>query len=170
MTKGSESFFADRAQPRFGPGRKMTLTSFSLAAVLIGLAAPLHAADLGRLFLTATERARLEELRAPAPAAASNGAESLEASSGQAPTPITVNGMVRRSDGTTTVWINGISSFDGDTEALPGYVDRARLSKGRVIVKEASAAQSVVVKPGQTYDPALGVVSEHHAGDAAEGD
>jgi hypothetical protein len=154
-----------QSRPRSG---RVTLLLF--AAILVqGSPAPVSAAELGRLFLTPAERAQLEELRAPQSepddATIAEG-EPTDAGSEQPALPITVNGIVRRSDGTRTVWINGISSFDGDTEALPEYVDRASLSSGRVTLKDPNGLRTIVLKPGQTYDPALGAVSEFHTPDA----
>jgi hypothetical protein len=68
--------------------------------VLLALAAPAAAAlELGTLFTTPEERARLDRLRRGEPDA---GAPE----SARAPNP-TLTGYVKRSDGRNTVWIDG---------------------------------------------------------------
>ena len=72
-----------------------------LAALALALAAAGAAADdLGTLFFTAEERARLDKLRRGEPAA-----EHGSGTSGSAKRALT--GFVQRSDGRTTVWIDG---------------------------------------------------------------
>jgi hypothetical protein len=58
------------------------------------------AAELGTLFHTPEERARLEKLRR---------GEALEPAPTHVPARPEVTGFVRRSDGRNTVWINGIA-------------------------------------------------------------
>ena len=72
-----------------------------LAAFLVLAAAAAGAADLGTLFHTPEERARLDRLRrgeAPAAAAGVPGGGEPE-----------VTGYVLRSDGPSTVWIDGVA-------------------------------------------------------------
>jgi hypothetical protein len=69
-----------------------------LLVVLGGLAAAAWAADpLGRLFFTPDEREQLERQRARPPVEAR-----------PAPSGVTVNGLVQRSDGKAVVWVNGV--------------------------------------------------------------
>lgn len=69
------------------------------AAAFLALAACCAgAADLGTLFHTPEERARLDKLRRGEPAAASTPGASR---------PRALTGFVQRSDGRTTVWIDG---------------------------------------------------------------
>lgn len=101
-----------------------------------------QAQELGRLFFTPEERAALDARRrarlpdkpTAAPAAAS---------------PVTrVDGFVRRSDGPSTVWVNGAAS----DEAVPG-------SDARVSVPVGERAR-VRLKPGQTLDRGTGEVRD----------
>ena len=73
----------------------------ALAALLLALAGPAAAVeDLGTLFHTPEERARLDKLRRGEPA------EIAPAATG-ANTQRALTGFVQRSDGRTTVWIDG---------------------------------------------------------------
>ncbi len=69
-------------------------------AMALGAAPIARAADLGTLFLTAEERARLDRLRRgdpPEPVAAAAGVPRIPA----------VTGYVKRSDGRNTIWVDG---------------------------------------------------------------
>lgn len=74
---------------------KIAVLRAPLLASLLLVAQPEAWADLGRLFYTPEERARLDR----APGAGEPAAQA----------PRTVNGIVRRSDGQGTVWIDGRS-------------------------------------------------------------
>ncbi|HUP29837.1 MAG TPA: hypothetical protein VM122_06665 [Usitatibacter sp.] len=95
-----------------------------LAVLLLLVAGCAGAAELGTLFNTAEERARLDRLRrgeSPAAAATGTGSRVRE-----------VTGFVQRSDGRGTVWIDGVpvpvaSPRAGplfDPKSVRGYSDR----------------------------------------------
>ncbi|AAZ96496.1 hypothetical protein Tbd_0543 [Thiobacillus denitrificans ATCC 25259] len=81
----------------------------TLSLLVLGVA-PAQATEIGRLFFTPAERAQLEAARArtsgrapsPAPSAASD-----------TPPPVRYDGVVIRSDGKTTRWVDGAAEFDG---------------------------------------------------------
>jgi hypothetical protein len=75
----------------------------ALALALLFACAPLAAAELGTLFHTAEERARLDRMRRGEPATPQPGS----ATTPRAPSPPEVTGFVRRSDGRNTLWIDG---------------------------------------------------------------
>ena len=134
-----------------------------LAFLLLSAAA--HAEDLGRLFFTPAERARLDAERralavAPAPLPASPLPSAREDTPGDLPSapvePITVNGLVWRAHGPSTAWINGIPGTRGDRLAREGQALRI----GRDSVDIAEDAARARVKPGQTFEPADGRVVE----------
>ncbi|HEX9181389.1 MAG TPA: hypothetical protein VF859_13390, partial [Burkholderiales bacterium] len=75
------------------PLRRLVVT-----ALLAAAAAPAQADQLGRLFFTPEQRATLESLRlVPATAAAATPTDR-----------VSVDGIVQRSGGAATVWINGV--------------------------------------------------------------
>jgi hypothetical protein len=129
---------------------------------------PASAADgLGRLFLTPDQRAQLEVTRArrdqrqpavaePEPAAA--------APVPQGPETVTYSGLVRRSDGKSTVWINGKPVDErsrmrggGDINVLGMRVD------GAVSVAIPQAARTASLKVGQSLDVNSGRIAESYA-------
>jgi hypothetical protein len=73
----------------------------ALLLALAPLGAPGHAADLGRLFYTPAERAQLEAARARNVTGERPGAAPAAAP------PQRFDGVVIRSDGTATRWVNG---------------------------------------------------------------
>ena len=82
------------------------------------MAAP---ADPGRLFFTPAQRAQLEDARArnvtpPAPG--------QQTSSASAPAPLRYDGVVIRSDGKTTRWVDGKAQRDGSAVSglKPGQI------------------------------------------------
>lgn len=137
-----------------------------LAAVLAasaGTAAAQSAVIMGRLFASPQERAALDAQRdavlGPAPV---NG-QPTPPPNGQAnppppsapvadappPPPLQLNGVVRRSDGRSTVWLNQQPQVDGDN-ALQDQTLSVRLSSGR----------QVILKPGQSFNPANGTIQD----------
>ena len=123
----------------------MTRGIKAAAALIIGLAAftCVQAQDFGRLFFTPEERAALAARRAARvpdnPAAAPVVAS-----------PVTrVDGYVRRSEGPSTVWVNG----GRVEEASPG-------SDARVSVPLGQGAGRARLKPGQTLDRGTGEVRD----------
>lgn len=116
--------------------RRFALALAAVAGVCIGVAA--EAQQLGRLFLTPQEREALDRKRA---------ANVVEEAVPQEPA-VTVNGVVRRSSGKTTTWINGVPHDDAHRPS----------PSGRVAVESGSA--TVGVKVGQTLDRSSGTVTD----------
>lgn len=94
-----------------------------LAALLLCAAAAAHGAELGTLFHTPEERARLDRLRR---------GEQPAAVAGEPAAARELTGYVKRSDGLATVWIDGVPVQVPASRAVPllepgkvrGYADR----------------------------------------------
>jgi hypothetical protein len=112
-----------------------------LAAMLLAPCAP--AQEIGRLFFTPEQRAALDarrRARVPDRPAATPAVAS----------PTTrLDGYVRRSQGPSTVWVNG-ATVD---EATPG-------SDARVSVPLGDGGARVRLKPGETLDRGTGEVRD----------
>jgi hypothetical protein len=76
------------------------VASRAAIALVLALSAPAAAIELGTLFHTPEERARLDRLRRGEPLGTAQPAH--------AGAPPALTGYVQRSDGRTTVWIDGI--------------------------------------------------------------
>lgn len=127
------------------------------ALLLCHACAGLAAEPLGRLFFTPDERSRLDVLRRqPAPRPAPEAAPQ-----DSAPPPVTVrySGMVRRSDGRSTVWINDRPVNDaGETAGA-----RARVEADGAARITLPRQGSVRLKVGQTAELASGRIDESYA-------
>ena len=130
-----------------------------LASALLGQS--LAAAPLGRFFTSPAERSRLEQIRQAPPVVAPEPepVQEPEPVVEQAPPPpppevpgITVNGLVKRSHGRSTAWINGQSNLEGDLESQYVQVNRKAIGDS-VRIDIPVTGNSVRLKPGQTYQP-----------------
>lgn len=122
--------------------------------LLIGGAAPVSGADLGRLFLRPEERAALQLRREESVSASAKDAPAVSASDDELPravVPVTVNGIVLRHDGRGTVWVNGVNDYDGDPTRLPAAA--RPLPGGRVRIRLDEPQREIELRPGQVYDP-----------------
>jgi hypothetical protein len=121
-----------------------------LAALLVALAAPLEAQELGRLFFTPEQRAALDarrKARVPDKPAAAVVA------------PVTrLDGYVKRSGGPPTVWINGESVPDNAPEAP--RIDSTRGPSGSVSISVGEAGGRVRLQPGEALDRSNGEVRD----------
>lgn len=135
---------------------------FMLALALC--AGSVSALDLGRLFFTPEERARLDAERSAPPAVAVDAPAELPPSPSEpaadeppaAAEPLTVNGLVLRAHGPSTAWVNGTPGTRSDL--AHDEIRRLRIARDAVELSEPQARARV--KPGQTYDPLAGRVVE----------
>ena len=122
-------------------------------------------ADMGRVFFTPAERARLDELRANA-----KSVDLTEQANPQAvievapPSDISVQGYVKRGDGKkSTVWVNGQPVQENSSGA---GVEVGKLGgSNQVPITLPNSGKALKLKAGQTYSPMTDSVSE--AGAAA---
>jgi hypothetical protein len=120
------------------------------------------AAELGRLFLGADERAAIDAARLGSAEMRQAGAKVQQDSSTVAgepalppapATPVTVNGYIARSAGAPTVWVNG-------SDMAPGTLSAPARDGRRVRVPLGDGAGQVALKPGQSFDPGSREVSD----------
>lgn len=122
-----------------------------LIALLVAGGAAQAADELGRLFFTPAQRAALDarrKARVPdrptAPVVVS---------------PVTrIDGYVKRSEGPSTVWMNGESLSEGSPEAP--RIESPRQGEGRVSISVGESGRRVRLKPGETLDRGNGEVKD----------
>lgn len=121
-----------------------------LLALALIIAVPAGAAEpLGRLFFTPAQRAKLDAGKAIT--------EPKKAGpTVQGPRSVTVNGIVTRSDGESTVWVNGAPAGTRRPNAAPIMAKPAGEATARVRVMDSDARLRV----GQTLDRRSGRVIE----------
>jgi len=125
-------------------------------------AAVVQAQDLGRLFTTPQEREMLEALRRQPPKPQTEAAPVVAPAVEPAPVVpnVTMNGLVRRSRGRGMVWVNGVTSLEGDLDSQGIAVDVGALRGTTLPVRIGNAPLAVGLKPGQTYDTGEAQVRE----------
>lgn len=153
------------------------MTPWPALALLVLLVAPCASAPAApafedqRLFTTAAERQRLDELRT-AEEGRSEAASSAQSGGGAAadrrarveprkPPPVKLRGFVRRSEGPGAVWVNDASTVDD--ARLP---DDLRVHSGRLdgatVTVTLPDGRTIRLKPGQTWDPDSGRVVDSY--------
>jgi len=122
-----------------------------------------QATGLQRLFTTVEERSQLNYTREnpppPPPPVTPDSPEEIEETV-KIPESITFNGLLERSQGPTTVWVNGSSQpvqegFHADVEAIKDDTLPIVIGKGQ---------QEINLKPGQTINTMDGNIKEHFTG------
>lgn len=130
----------------------LLITFAALAQAQVKTAPP-----LGRLFSTPEQRAELDARRSsadqPAPTAPPLAAPPAPA---PLPPPVELNGLVQRSSGRSTVWLNDNMQQEPYNRLAPGQASTLTL--------QLSNGQIVLLKPGQRYDPVRQQVTEAPGG------
>lgn len=112
------------------------------------LAASSPRADVaGRFFYTPQERAALDAQRNKSIGPGTGGE------------PITINGLVTRSSGKSTVWINSAPQNDHETTSGIAIIGK-QPAGGRVTVQLPNSAKPTGMKVGQTLDTGSGQIRE----------
>ncbi len=124
---------------------------------------PAHAAaqdKLGRLFFTPAERASLDNQRKVAGDEANRPIrKDPELPKAPPPRMLTLNGVVRRSDGETTIWVNNqpVHERFRDVDVLPGSITRETVG-----VQLPGSGRRVKLKVGQSVDSSTGEIEESY--------
>lgn len=127
-----------------------------LVVVLMGLLPAARAADaIGRIFFTPAQRAQLDLARSQKIVATQTKDEPI-------PEFVTYNGIVRRTDGKATVWVNNKAMSGAELNAaqpLAGRIDRS----GRILLQAPQGAGSLQLQVGQSAELLSGRVDEAYA-------
>ncbi len=147
---------------------------FGFACIALALAMPAAAADpsLGRLFFTPSQRALLDVARSQRTrvTVATEVTEATVEVSEPVPQTITYGGMVRRSDGRTTVWLNDRPLDDPKKADGPTIIRQVR-PDGAVTLEVPQSSRRVDLKVGQSVEVLSGSVAEgYRRPPAADGD
>ena len=127
------------------------MTRLLLIAALALPLAPAQAQELGRLFFTPDQRAALDARRkARVP--------DKPAAAGAVSPTMRLDGYVKRSDGRSTVWVNGESLSEGTQAESPRIGSGAR--DARVNVNVGDSSTRVELKPGEVLDRGNGEVRD----------
>jgi hypothetical protein len=115
-------------------------------------------APLGRLFLTPEQRAALDNARRNKIRADAVAGATVKKPKPPAARSVLINGVVKRSDGETIVWVNG-KPVEGETpDGMQFQV--VPQGQGAVMVREPEKGRRVEIKVGQQVDMVTGRVKE----------
>ncbi|MEW6313755.1 MAG: hypothetical protein AB1513_06885 [Pseudomonadota bacterium] len=128
--------------------------------MLLALAAPSGAQELGRLFFTPAQRAALDSARQQNVRIDLTPAEEQETADAAPAGTITFNGIVRRSDGHASVWVNNKRIDDRDSGNIRIL---RRDGTDSISIQAPNSDSRVNLKVGQNYDTATGQVQENYA-------
>ncbi|OGQ98444.1 MAG: hypothetical protein A2505_06465 [Deltaproteobacteria bacterium RIFOXYD12_FULL_55_16] len=130
----------------------MTRLIFLLMIVLLsGPAVSAEAEPIGRLFFRAAERAQFDQLRND------NALENARAGRPAQTEKFSLNGLVRRSGGKTTAWVNQMPQRENEKQEVTVLKSPAR---SPFIPLKLPSGKQVRLKPGQTFDTLSGKVRE----------
>ena len=141
----------------------------ALAATQVQAAA---GSDFGRLFSQPAERTKLDVLRqnqklkVVTPQAAAQAAPSAGEESPELPEPIAMQGYLKRSDGSSTLWINGKavqenSAVDNvEIGQLNGQKNASKTGSDSLNVKIPANGRHIRLKAGQVYEPETNQIKE----------
>ena len=131
---------------------------------LMSIACTACAAELGRMFYTPAQRATLDtarkqNIRTEISNDGSDTTEQQRAAPPPLPQNISVNGMIRRSDGKSTVWLNHRPVNEHQAGGINASVGR---TDNRVRLTVPESGRSVDIKVGQTVEIVSGSVGESY--------
>lgn len=129
-------------------------------ALLLGLAATAQAESLGRLFYTPEQRRLLDNARG-------QKVKLEEQTEEPAPEIVSLNGVVKRDDGHTTVWLNNRAVSDRKTTGGVTIHPQGTASDP-VLFTIPQAERVVTLRVGQNLDVTTGHVVEPYSPRAAE--
>ena len=133
------------------------MTARLAAAIVLMLGAGTAAAELGRLFFTPAQRATLDTMREK-----NIGKEAVSEKEPAPPLPqnVTLDGVVRRSDGKNTVWLN---SRAVTAPKAGGIGVSTRKNDNRVRLNVPESGRSIDLKVGQTAEIVSGTIAENYS-------
>lgn len=128
-----------------------------IAVLLLATAQLAQAAEpIGRIFYTPEQREQLNTLR-------SQKAVAIQVRDEPVPEFVTYQGIVRRSDGKATVWVNNEALSEAelrDKQSIVGRVDR----NGQILLQTPQAAsRQLQLKVGQSAELLSGRIDEPYA-------
>ena len=131
----------------------------AIAIAVLSLAAGgAAAAELGRMFFTPEQRATLDKSRRQ-PGRGDAGDE-YKPPAPPMPHDVSVTGLIRRSDGKYTIWLNNKMVSEHQKSPVTAGVGRR---ENHVRLRGPDSGRSVEVKVGQTLETVSGTIEENYA-------
>lgn len=150
------------------PGHQIQARLRRKASILLLACLPVFPAqaaeDFGRFFTTPAQRAQLDVLRRSGPEVAIEidsselDTETAAAEPANPQNAVTLKGVVRRSDGANTAWVNESNTNEGNLAAQDIRVPKSRIGDNQVELSIGENRAPITLKVGETYDPAADAV------------
>lgn len=147
--------------------RRLKIVSLLFGCALAAPAMPAFAAEqappLGRLFFTPEQRVKLDDARSKKTRVTLTTEKPEEVAPPPPPAPevVTYRGIVQRSDGQTTVWLNDRPVTEKDK--VSGSIVGTVRPDGRITVQGQQSGRSADLKVGQRAELLSGAVEEGYA-------
>ena len=139
----------------------MTVRAAGMFIPLMLIACIGYAAELGRMFYTPAQRATLDTARKQNIRTEVGNDNSEQPTAAAAPLPqnVSVNGVIRRSDGKNTIWLNNRIVGEHPVSGMNATVGKG---DNRVRLSVPESGRSVDLKVGQTVEILSGTVDESY--------
>jgi len=147
---------------REGLNSALTRSRFLILLLTINFTVinPVYADNLGRIFTSANERSELEKIRYAKPAKKKDMVkveEIIEPVIIEKEViirdAITLKGLVHRSDGKSTAWINESNSYEGDLESQFIQVPDSKIKQDQVTIVMPDDSTNIELKVGEVFIP-----------------
>ena len=137
----------------------LVATCIAISTLLVGVAS---ADTLGRLFSTPELRIELDDIRNAPDLGKPQAAVVVDVVSNRGPVvpTVTINGIVVRSSGQHSSWINGSRIPAGQATQEGIRVETSALGGGSVTIILPAGAETISLKPGQKIDLTTGRLLE----------
>jgi len=161
-------FFGGRSNPAGNTGHRRRVTVFTGLLLLCLCGAPAAETGFGRFYTTPAQRSHLDELRARQP----QGEIVVDITEEELPETeqeendaalvdsITVDGIVYRSDGKNTAWVNRSNTLEGSITTQYTRVREQDVTGNKVQITLPDEKNRIRLKVGQQYDVHTGRVQD----------
>lgn len=142
--------------------RSTSVNFLVLIAMTLSFVLPVQADTLGHLFTTEQQRNRLDYMRSQkivveksvvAPEDVDEILEPEIEEEAVIKDSINIKGIVKRSDGKHSAWINDSNTYEGDLDTLYLNVGPEHISSDRVKIKMPDKETEIELRVGEAYDP-----------------
>ena len=119
----------------------------------------ISAAELGRIFFTPAQRATLDNARKQNIRVEIGNDSEQEPAAAAVPQNVRLNGMIRRSDGKNTIWLNNRVVNEQQPGTLNAAIGKA---DNKVRISVPDSGRNVDLKVGQTVEIVSGTIEESY--------
>ena len=137
----------------------MKHTRVLLLLALLPIAHACVAAELARMFYTPAQRATLDNARKQNIRVEIGNESEQQPAAAPVPQNVSVNGIIRRSDGKNTIWLNNRVVNEQNPSGMNAAIGK---SDNRVRLSVPDSGRSVDLKVGQTVEIVSGTIEESY--------